>query len=158
MRWRLLFADLLARVTFSVSTGMVIEIGIAGMTLMQSIYARLSMLPVVMLMARPYGIFRDWVLRKANVKVDKKGRPAKGSRLRYFIVNPIAYAFFFCPQYGFILWIEGATWPQVWKAVGSIAIGSPLLGALFGLWMDFVRVRIFRIPPQLDQQSSEKSS
>lgn len=155
-QWRLLGADLFSRVTFSVSSGMMIEIFIAGMAVMQSVYSRAVNTPIVMLTARPYGIFRDWVLRKANIQVDAKGKPLKGHKVRYILTNQLAYAAFFCPQYALVLWLEGATWPQIWKAAGTVAVTSPILGALFGYWMDFVRARIFKVHLQHEPSDPEK--
>lgn len=142
--WQLLAADILARVTFSVSSGMVIEIFIAQMTVMQSLYSRAVNTPIVMLTARPYGMFRDWMLRKLKVRKDQ--------RMKYILANQVAYALFFCPQYALVLWLEGATWPQIWKAAGTVALTSPILGAIFGYWLDFVRQKLFGVQPPLEEE------
>lgn len=136
---------------------MVIEILIAGMTVMQSLYSRGVNTPIVMLTARPYGMFRDWMLKKTNVHVDEKGKPVKGQKVRYILTNQLAYAVFFCPQYALVLWLEGATWPQIWKAAGTVALTSPILGALFGYWMDFMRARIFNVRSPHEELPEEEN-
>jgi len=133
------FADLFARVTFSFTTGMMIEIGLSGMSLQQSLLSRVTNLPLVMLMARPYGIYRDWVLKKCNA-ADKKEKP-----YRWGLLNMTTYATFFVPQYALVLWLEGATTPQIIKAAGSVALFSLLLGVVFGYWLDWCRHGLFRI-------------
>jgi len=138
INWRQLAADLFARVTFSVSTGMVIEILIAGMTVQQSLLSRATNLPLVMLMARPYGIYRDWAVKKCNAP--------KAERLaRWALVNTVTYTTFFVPQYALVLWLEGSTRMQILKASGTVALFSVLLGVVFGLWLDLIRHRLFRI-------------
>ncbi|MCC7197376.1 L-alanine exporter AlaE [Candidatus Peregrinibacteria bacterium] len=136
--WRRVFADMFARVTFSVATGMLIEMGIAGMSLQQSLFSRASNLPLVILLARPYGAFRDWVVQKCNA-------PKSERLVRWALVNTVTYTVFFVPQYACVLWLEGATGDQILKASGSIAVFSVLLGAMYGEWLDVCRHRLFGI-------------
>lgn len=103
-----------------------------------------------MLTARPYGIFRDWVLKKTNVRKEQVAK--------YIFANQVAYALFFCPQYALVLWLEGATWPQIWKAAGFVALTSPILGTLFGYWMDFIRTRIFKVRSTHEEIHKEETT
>ncbi len=139
VRIRNLLADLFARIIFSFVTGMVIEMVISGMSLHQSLLSRVTNLPLVMLMARPYGIYRDWTLRKGQASV-RKERP-----YRWVILNMFTYATFFVPQYALVLWLEGAAQMQILKASGSVALFSVLLGAAYGYWLDWCRHGLFRI-------------
>ena len=138
---RLFWADLFARVTFSLASGMFIEIVLSGMTLKQSLLSRATNLPLVMLMARPYGIYRDWALKKF-------GATKTETPIRWGAINMVTYATFFVPQYAFVLWVEGATPLQIAKASGSVALFSLVLGILYGYWLDLCRFKIFRIDPE----------
>ena len=139
VRLRYLFADLFARITFSFSTGMVIEILIAGMSLQQSLLSRVTNLPLVMLLARPYGIYRDWILKRYDCS-DRKVHP-----YLWVVLNMITYITFFCPQYALVLFLEGVTPIQIAKASGTLALASVLLGAMNGYWLDWCRHGLFRI-------------
>ena len=135
---RMFFADLIARITFSFTTGMVIEL-LSGMSLKQMLLSRATNMPLVMLMARPYGIYRDWTLKKFGA-MDRKVKP-----WRWGIINMVCYATFFVPQYAAVLWFEKATPDQIIKASGSVALLSLLLGVVFGYWLDWFRHKLFRI-------------
>jgi hypothetical protein len=140
INWRLFFADLFARIIFSFATGMVIEIRFAGMTVWMSIKSRCTNLPVVMIFARPYGIYRDWAAGIVGVK--------KEQIIPYGLINTVTYATFYVPQYALVLWLYGATWAQIKTASILVAVSSPLLGWVYGIWLDFVRARIFGVKPQ----------
>ena len=71
-RVRRYLADTFALVAFSTLAGMATELFIAGMTLAQSAQARATAVPVMLLTARPYGLFRDWVF-------EMSGAAAKGN-------------------------------------------------------------------------------
>ncbi|MFH1192562.1 MAG: L-alanine exporter AlaE [bacterium] len=73
---RRFFADTFAMIAFSTVVGMVIEIFISGMTLGQSVQARLTAIPANLLTARLYGMFRDWMFRLFRVQ---EGSQFKGS-------------------------------------------------------------------------------
>lgn len=145
--WRLFWADLFSRVTFSIASGLVIELFVANMTFVQMVISRAIAQPIVAMTARPYGIYRDWALRKMNVHLDEKGKPLSGKKGTYIITNMVTYATFFCPQYALKLWIIGATTPQILKATIFVAITSPILGPINGRWMDLMRIRVFKVPP-----------
>jgi hypothetical protein len=142
--WRLFFADLFARIIFSFATGMVIEINFAGMTVWMSIKSRCTNLPIVMIFARPYGIYRDWAVGIVGVK--------KKQFILYGLTNMLTYATFYIPQYALVLWLYGATWAQIKIASAMVAVLSPVLGWGYGIWLDFVRVKIFGIKPQVKKE------
>jgi L-alanine exporter len=56
---RKFLADTFALVVFSTLAGMFAELLVAGMTLLQSAQARLTAIPMMLMTARPYGVFRD---------------------------------------------------------------------------------------------------
>lgn len=138
---KLFLCDLLARVTFSFPTGMVIEVLLSGMTIQQSLISRVTNMPIVMLMARPYAIYRDWALKKF-------GATRKETPIRWGAINMVTYATFYVPQYMIVLWAEGATIPQILKASGSVALLSLGLGILYGHWLDLWRFKIFHFEPE----------
>ncbi|MFO0780277.1 MAG: L-alanine exporter AlaE [Candidatus Gracilibacteria bacterium] len=139
MKLRYFFADLSARITFSFPTGMVIEMLVSGMTLQQSLLSRVTNLPVVMLMARPYGIYRDWVLTRLYATDRTK------HLVLWVLLNMVTYATFHIPQYAIILLLEGVAPLQIAKASATIALMSPVLGAAFGYWLELFRHGLFRI-------------
>ena len=51
-------ADTFALISFGLVIGMLVEILVAGLTIEQSLQSRLMSIPVNMLIARPYGIYR----------------------------------------------------------------------------------------------------
>lgn len=58
---RRFLADTTAMVVFSTVAGMFTEIVVAGLSVQQSLYARLTALPIILITARPYGRYRDWM-------------------------------------------------------------------------------------------------
>ena len=133
---RRFFADTFAMITFSTVVGMVIEILISGMTLGQSVQARLAAIPANLLTARPYGIFRDWVFRLM--------RANEGGHVRKGIADILAFVFFQVPLYVIILATAGANVRQIATACGTITILSAFMGRPYGIFLDFSRW-LFRI-------------
>ena len=58
------FIDTAATVTFFTVVAALSELLIAGMDPKQVLIARLIMIPVMMVTARPYGLWRDWFFSK----------------------------------------------------------------------------------------------
>ena len=56
-------SDTLAGLSFSMTVCIPIEAGLAGMTLEQSLHARLASLPFNLLLSGPYGMFRNWTYK-----------------------------------------------------------------------------------------------
>ena len=136
---RRLFADTFAMIAFSTVVGMVIEILISGMTLGQSVQTRLTAIPVNLLTARPYGMFRDWVFRLM--------RAHEGGKVRKGIADTMAFVLFQAPLYVAILTISGANVRQIATACGTITILSAFMGRPYGIFLDFSRW-LFRIKKQ----------
>lgn len=65
-RWRSAVADTFALVVYCFVIGMVIEVVISGMTFRQSLSSRLLSIPVNILIAWPYGMYRDAFIRFAQ--------------------------------------------------------------------------------------------
>ena len=60
------FIDTAATVTFFTVVAALSELLIAGMDPKQVLIARLIMIPVMMVTARPYGLWRDWFFSKTR--------------------------------------------------------------------------------------------
>lgn len=78
-RLRHAVADTFAMVVYCTVVNMMIEIFLSGMTFEQSLSSRLVAIPVNIIIAVPYGIYRDFAMRQARrtSQVDEKyGRRA----------------------------------------------------------------------------------
>jgi hypothetical protein len=64
--WRSFIADTLALIVFFTFTGILNERFIAGMEWDQVLQARLLGAVLMVPVARPYGLWRDWIMRRAD--------------------------------------------------------------------------------------------
>lgn len=136
-RLRSATADTFALVVYCFITGMAIEIVLSGMSFDQSLSSRLLSIPVNILIAWPYGLYRDRILRFAR---------HHGSD--HFIVRNLAdlfaYVSFQSPVYVVILLTIGADSSQILTAVTSNAVISMVMGILYGYFLEYCR-RLFRV-------------
>ena len=65
-RLRHAVADTFAMVVYCTVVNMMIEIFLSGMTFQQSLSSRLVAIPVNILIAVPYGFYRDFAMRQAR--------------------------------------------------------------------------------------------
>ncbi len=93
-------ADIFALITFGLVVGMAVELLIAGLSVEQSIQSRLMSIPMNMLIARPYGIYRDWIMGLGN---------AVNSKLGEFVMDILAFLSFQMPVYLILLATTGAS-------------------------------------------------
>jgi L-alanine exporter len=131
---RRFLADTSALILFSTVAALFTEVVIAGMTLAQSAQARAAAVPAMLLTARPYGIFRDWVFRASGA--------AEGGEVRRAVADIGAFVVFQVPVYVAILLLAGATPRQMATACGTAAVILAVSGRPYGLLLDFVR-RLF---------------
>nr|WP_192867839.1 L-alanine exporter AlaE [Thaumasiovibrio subtropicus] len=124
-------------VFFGFVAGMAIEIFISGMSFEQSLASRLLSIPVNILIAWPYGAFRDFVIRQSARLSDNS--------LTKSIADFVAYVLFQSPVYAAILLTVGADFDQIVTAVTSNALVSGALGVVYGRFLDLCR-RMFRVP------------
>ncbi|MGP2468164.1 L-alanine exporter AlaE [Yersinia sp. 2540 StPb PI] len=136
-RLRSAAADTFALVVYCFVIGMIIEIVISGMTFQQSLSSRLVSIPVNILIAWPYGVYRDAFIRFARHHVGK-----------YFwarnLADLLAYVSFQSPVYAMILWSVGADLEQITTAVTSNALVSMAMGVAYGYFLEYCR-RLFRV-------------
>ena len=76
---------------------------------MQVLASHLTTVPLVILTARPYGIWRDLLFRLGGAK----------ARMRRLLLDTIAFLSFQMPVYVAILALAGATPDQIARAVGG---------------------------------------
>lgn len=136
-RWRSAAADTFALVVYCFIAGMAIEMLISGMSFRQSLASRLLSIPVNILIAWPYGRYRDLFVRAAH-------RSPHGQLLLRNLADLLAYVSFQSPVYAAILWSVGADSPQIIAAVASNAIISMVMGVIYGYFLEYCR-RLFRV-------------
>ncbi|TNV13999.1 L-alanine exporter AlaE [Buttiauxella sp. B2] len=129
-------ADTFAMVVYCSVVNMMIEIFLSGMSFEQSLSSRLVAIPVNILIAWPYGFYRD-----AFMRFTKRFSQANWAKN---LADILAYVTFQSPVYIVILWSVGAEWNQIAAAVSSNIIVSMIMGAAYGYFLDYCR-RLFRI-------------
>ncbi|MDR9891563.1 L-alanine exporter AlaE [Pseudenterobacter timonensis] len=135
-RLRHMMADTFAMVVYCSVVNMLIEIFLSGMTFEQSLSSRLVAIPVNVIIAWPYGFYRDAIMRVAR-RVSPSGWVKN-------LADVLAYVTFQSPVYVVILLTVGADWHQIAAAVSSNIVVSMLMGAVYGYFLDFCR-RLFRV-------------
>lgn len=137
-RLRHAVADTFAMVVYCTVVNMMIEIFLSGMTFQQSLSSRLVAIPVNIIIAVPYGFYRDFTMRQA--------RRISASGWMKNIADVVAYVTFQSPVYVAILLVVGADWHQIAAAVSSNIVVSMMMGAAYGYFLDYCR-RLFRVSP-----------
>ena len=133
---RRLVVDSAAALSFFTVVAGATEFLIARMTLEQVLVSRGTAVPVMLATGRPYGMWRDVVLRR----LAPRGRAARAG------VDVAAFVTFQVPVYAAILRLAGAEGPQMAAALSSAAVAMVLLSRPYGLWLDWLR-RLFRAAP-----------
>jgi hypothetical protein len=122
-------ADTLALVLFFTVASGLNERFIAGMSWHEVLVSRLIGAPLMVLTARPYGLWRDWVLARIGPSTRRGTLLADGFALLVFQV----------PIYAAIIAAAGADVLAIIKGVLGFAALMLLLGRPYGLWLDFIR-------------------
>lgn len=128
---RIWLADNLALLSFFTFTGVLNERFIAGMEWDEVATARLIGAPLMILTARPYGVWRDWVMLKSNA--------AESGQTRAFLFDTIALLSFQVPIYSGIIWLGGASGTTLISGILGAAAIMLICGRPYGLWLDTVR-------------------
>lgn len=132
---RAFFADTTALVLFFSTTGALNERFIVGMSWDQVLQARLLGAALMIPVARPYGLWRDWVMRRAGE-----------ARLSQILWDSFALVSFQVPIYALIIVVSGASGRGLWLGLLSATIMMLVLGRPYGAFLNFVR-RIFGLGP-----------
>ena len=127
-RLRHAVADTFAMVVYCSVVNMCIEVFLSGMSFEQSFYSRLVAIPVNILIAWPYGMYRDLFMRAAR-KVSPSGWIKNLADILVYVA---------------ILLVVGADWHQIMAAVSSNIVVSMLMGAVYGYFLDYCR-RLFKV-------------
>ena len=134
-RRRAFIADTTALLLFFTTTGIINERFIAGMTWNQVFHARLIGAVLMIPVARPYGIWRDWVMKYAG--------PGRFSRLLW---DSLALMTFQVPLYAVIIAFSGASGSGLVKGTLGAALMMLCLGRPYGAFLNGIR-RLFSLPP-----------
>lgn len=137
-RLRHAVADTFAMVVYCSVVNMLIEIFLSGMSFEQSLSSRLVAIPVNIMIAWPYDLYRDAVMRLAR-RISPAGWVKN-------LADVLAYVTFQSPVYVVILLTVGADWHQIAAAVSSNIVVSMLMGAVYGYFLDYCR-RLFKVSP-----------
>ena len=124
---RKFFADTIAMVLFSIAIGMCIELGIAQMTLAQSLRSRGMSIPLNILTGGLNGWYCDWWVTTVF-------RVKPGMRIRLAMAEIVAFATFQIPIYICVLLVSGANWQQILVACSSTIPIIVVMGKPYG-WM-----------------------
>lgn len=98
MRRTAFLADTTALILFFTTTGIINERFIAGMTWDQVLHARLVGAVLMVPVARPYGLWRDWVMKRAGQR-----------RVSRLLWDSFALVSFQVPLYAAIIASSGAS-------------------------------------------------
>ena len=123
------FIDTAATITFFTVIAALSELLIAGMNPTQVLIARLIMMPVMMVTARPYGLWRGWFFSKT--------RPQRW--LTNVVGDIIAFITFQVPVYVATLALAGANASEIAAAVSASIVFMILLSRPFGIYLEAVR-------------------
>lgn len=133
-RHRLVVADTVALIVFFTTTGLLNERFIAGMRWDQVLHARLLGAALMVPVGRPYGVWRDYVMRRAGV-----------GRLSQIMWDSIALVTFQVPIYALIIAVNGAAGRGLWMGTLGATVMMLVLGRPYGAFLAIVR-RLFGLP------------
>jgi hypothetical protein len=133
---RTFVADTASLVIFSTILGGVVELLIAGLSVEQMVGTRLSALPIILLVGRPYGIYRDWIFRTLQI--------ADVDRFKAILADTFANVSFQTPLYVILLALNGASHHQIFIAAGTLLLIGTVSGRPYGIFLTWVR-RLFGV-------------
>lgn len=128
-RVRSFIADTLALVLFFTITSGLNERFVAGMAWDEVLVSRSIGALLMVVTARPYGLWRSWIMAKA----------APSSRTGQFVADTAALLIFQVPIYVAIIVAGGAEGHAIVKGTLGFAVLMLVLGRPYGLWLDLVR-------------------
>ncbi|SFB46605.1 L-alanine exporter [Rhizobium sp. NFR07] len=134
-RRRSFIADTLALILFFTTTGAINERFIAGMTWEEVLHARLLGAVLMVPVARPYGLWRDWIMGRAGT-----------GRVSQIFWDSFALMTFQVPIYAAIIAFSGASGSGLIIGIAGAAVMMLVLGRPYGAFLNLVR-RLFRLPP-----------
>lgn len=139
---RAFFADTLALLLFFTATGIINERFIADMSWEQVLQARVIGAVLMVPVARPYGLWRDWMMRRA--------RQTRSSRLAW---DSLALLTFQVPIYAGIIASSGAAGSDLVRGIVGAAVMMIALGRPYGMFLNVIR-SLFGLGPGGDRPMS----
>jgi hypothetical protein len=128
-------ADTTALIVFFTATGVINERFVAGMTWDQVLHARVLGAILMVPVARPYGVWRDWLMKHA-----------RGTRLSLLLWDSVALVSFQVPIYAAIIAFSGASGSGLVRGTLGAALMMLCLGRPYGAFLNGVR-KLFGLPP-----------
>jgi len=126
---RAFVADTLALVVFFTVLGALNERYLAGMAWEEVARSRAIGAPLMVATARPYGLWRDWLMARLAPPLPRLGADA------------LALLIFQVPIYAGILWLGGGSGAAILRGCAGFAVLMMVVGRPYGVWLDFVRAR-----------------
>jgi hypothetical protein len=133
-RIRSFVADTVALIVFFTATGILNERFIAGLSWEQVACARLLGAFLMVPVARPYGLWRDWMMQHSSEK-----------RLSQLLWDSAALISFQVPIYAIIIRVSGAEGGGFLRGVLGAAVMMLVLGRPYGAFLNGVRT-LFGLP------------
>lgn len=134
MRRRSFLADTMALLLFFTTTGAINERYIAGMSWKEVCNARLLGAVLMVSVARPYGLWRDWVMKRAGE-----------TTMSQLFWDSLSLMTFQVPIYAAIIAISGAEGGGLLSGILGAAVMMLVLGRPYGAFLNTVR-RLFGLP------------
>lgn len=128
---RRFMADTTALVFFFTLTGVLNERFVAGMDWQEVGTARMIGTPLMILTARPYGLWRDFVMMRLGA--------ATSEDPRCLLYDTLALLSFQVPIYAAIIWMGGASGTGLLWGTAGAAVIMLFCGRPYGLWLETVR-------------------
>lgn len=134
MRRRSFLADTMALLLFFTTTGAINERYIAGMSWEEVCNARLLGAVLMVPVARPYGLWRDWMMKRAGLTI-----------MSQLFWDSLSLMTFQVPIYAAIIAISGAEGGGLLSRILGAAVMMLVLGRPYGAFLNAVR-RLFGLP------------
>jgi hypothetical protein len=144
-RRRSFIADTLALIVFFTATGIVNERFVAGMSWEQVLHARLLGTALMIPVGRPYGVWRDGIMRRAGA-----------GRFSQLLWDSLALVSFQVPIYAAIIWVSGASGHGLLRGVFGAAVIMLVLGRPYGAFLNWIR-SLFGLAPGGERPMSLRS-
>ncbi|MGI3899396.1 MAG: L-alanine exporter AlaE [Janthinobacterium lividum] len=137
---RAFIADTTSLILFFTTTGIINERFVAGMAWDQVLHARLLGAALMLPVGRPYGLWRDWLLRRAGP-----------GRLSQVLWDSFALVSFQVPIYAAIIAVSGASGRGLLMGVLGATVMMLILGRPYGAFLNGIRT-LFGLPlAQIDR-------
>lgn len=121
--------DTLATVVFFTIVAAATELFIAQMEPIQVLHTRLTMIPLMILTGRPYGMWRDWIFAKIE----------PSSHWSKTLTDGLAFLSFQLPVYALVLLIVGADYSEILVLLSTTTLLMFAVSRPFGLFLETCR-------------------